>query len=71
MTIRKLVHPTEAVEWAVLTYEDRAQRMFEREDRARGRGDDASAKIYHATGLTLCFVARSEVTNRVPAGLGR
>jgi len=65
-----MIRDSWAEESARLDYEARAAFFFEREDRAKRRGDTESAEIYHGTGVFLAHVARSETVDRQPAGLG-
>jgi len=65
-----LIRDSWAEECARLDYEQRAAFFFEREVRARLRGDDESADIYRGTGVFLAHVARSEMVDTLPRGLG-
>lgn len=65
MTIQELFHrqPAEAADWAVLTYSERAAFFFNREDRAKRRGDRDSARVYHDMGVLVGHAARLEMVD--------
>ena len=66
MTIAELFQKPDAADWAVLMYSDRAAFFFQREDRAKRRGDLPSARVYHDMGVLVGHAARLEMVDPEP-----
>ena len=67
MTVHELVRDLRAEQAAVSRYSDRCQLFFEREDRAKRRGDPDSAQVFHDIARHLGHAAYAEIRNPEPA----